>query len=65
MEVAYLNPKPVLSLLRRDSGAAHSLLSKVGYYPHIYAKDEHGNFLNQDDLDKSIEQLYDEYAELE
>jgi len=66
MEVKYLNPKRGLSLLSLDTlNGAHMLQTETGHYPHIFAEDENGNLLNKDDLDKSIEQLYDDYAELE
>ena len=63
MEVGYRNSKSIFSQLNPfKSVSSHYLEGKLSYYEHLYAKDENGQLLNNDDLVKSVEQLYDDYA---
>lgn len=64
MEVAYLNPKTLRSQARMDSGPKHSLVGEGSYESRLFVKDENGKFFNKEVLDKSIEQVYDDYVEL-
>ncbi|KAL7533368.1 hypothetical protein ACHAXR_005183 [Thalassiosira sp. AJA248-18] len=66
MEVKYLNPKTLITQLRLPATlTSHSLQGETNYYPRLYAKDESGSYLNGEVLDKSIEEIYDDYAGIE
>ena len=63
MEVAYLNGKSFGSQFNLDAGARHGLQGEGSYYSRLYVKDESGNYLNKEVLDKPIEKLYEDYAD--
>ena len=63
MEVAYLNGKSFGSQFNLDAGARHGLQGEGSYYSRLYVKDESGNYLNKEVLDKPIEKLYGDYAD--
>jgi len=66
-EVEYENTKSIVSQASLDPLGHHKLYSDTGtsYYERLYGKDKNGKYINSDLLDKTIEQLYDEYARLE
>jgi len=67
-EVKYENTKTFLSQFNPFGPTKeHSLFpdEDYGYYARLYAKDKKSDeFVNEDILDKSIEEIYEEYAEL-
>ena len=62
MEVGYRNPRSLFSQVSFRSAAMHSLEGDGCHYNRLHVKDQNGESLNKDDLDKSIEQLCDDYA---
>ena len=67
-EVKYGNTKSVLSQLNPFRPMAAHKISPAydqGYHARLYAKDKKsGEFVNNDILDKNIEEIYDEYTEI-
>jgi len=66
-EVKYENTKSILSQTSIDFRARHNVYGEEGksYYERLYGKDtETGAFINDHVLSKTIEQLYEEHAEL-
>jgi len=54
----------VLQLVSTDPMARHSVLGPGGYHERLYAMDSNGDYINSMVLGKSIDQLYDDYADL-
>jgi len=66
-EVKYENTKSILSQISIDPLIRHSLYGEEGksYYERLYGRDtKTGAFINDHVLSKTIEQLYEEHAEL-
>lgn len=61
-EVGYRNPKNLFSQISFGSAARHSLEGDGSYYSRLYARGENGELLNKDDMDKSVKELYEDYA---
>lgn len=65
MEIGYSNPKNVLTQLNLGSIARHNLEGEGSYYSRLYCKNGKGELLNAKELEKSIDQLYADYAGIE
>merc|ERR1739844_68924 len=63
IEVGYRNPKNLISQISFGSAARHSLEGDGSYYSRLYATGENGELLNKDDMDKSVKELYEDYAD--
>lgn len=62
MDVEYKNPKSFISQFSFDAAARHMLEGEGSYFSRLYCKDGNGELLNKDILEKSIDQLYEDYA---
>lgn len=69
MEVGYRNPKNIFSQICfgcqisfGSAAARHSLEGDGSYYSRLYVRGENGELLNKDDMDKSVKELYEDYA---
>jgi len=64
-EVAYENTKHCLTLMSMDPMGRHSIFNEGGYYERLYDKDQDKNFINAHFLGLTVEELYQECAQLD
>lgn len=65
-EVKYENTKSIISQTSTNPLKRHSLYGEEGksYHERLYGKDSKGAFINDHVLSKTVEQLYEEHADL-
>jgi hypothetical protein len=65
-EVKYENTKSILSQTSTNPLKRHELFGEEGksYHERLYGKDSKGAFINDHVLSKTVEQLYEEHADL-